>query len=78
MGTDIWFDATRKRMYMSAAEGVVPVFDQRDADYYVLTAKIPSVSSSVTSFFVSALNRLFVLPPFGGRLAQVLVYEAQP
>lgn len=76
---DIWFDAARKRVYMSAVEGVVAVFEQRDPDHYVLTAKIPSVPGSATSFFAPALNRLFVpAPPFGGQPAQVLVYEAQP
>lgn len=76
---DIWFDAARKRLYMSAVEGVVAVFEQRDADHYALTAKIPSVPGSATSYFAPALNRLFVpAPPFGGQPAQVLVYEAQP
>ena len=76
---DIWFDAARKRIYMSAVEGVVAVFEQRDPDHYALTAKIPSVPGSATSYFAPALNRLFVpAPPFGGQPAQVLVYEAQP
>jgi hypothetical protein len=76
---DIWFDAARKRIYMSAVEGVVAVFEEREPDHYALMAKIPSVPGSATSYFAPAVNRLFVpAPPFGGQPAQVLVYEAQP
>ncbi len=76
---DLWYDAAHKRLYMSAVEGVVGVFEQRDADHYELVAQIPSVPGSATSYFSSALNRLFVpAPPFGGQPAQVLVYEVQP
>ena len=76
---DLWYDAARKRIYMSAVEGVVGVFEQRDADHYALVAKVPSVPGSATSFFSPALNRLFVpAPPYQGQPAQVLVYEVQP
>jgi DNA-binding beta-propeller fold protein YncE len=76
---DLWYDAARKRIYMSAVEGVVGIFEQRDADHYSLIAKVPSVPGSATSYFAPALNRLFVpAPPFGGQPGQVLVYEVQP
>jgi hypothetical protein len=76
---DLWYDAARKRLYMSAVEGVVGVFEQRDPDHYALIAKVDSVPGSATSYFAPALNRLFVpAPPFGGQPAQVLVYEVQP
>jgi len=76
---DLWYDAARKRIYMSAVEGVVGVFEQRDADHYALVTKVPSVPGSATSFFSPALNRLFVpAPPYQGQPAQVLVYEVQP
>jgi DNA-binding beta-propeller fold protein YncE len=79
-GSDaLWYDAARKRIYMSAVEGVVGVFEQRDADHYALVAKVPSVPGSATSYFAPALNRLFVpAPPYQGQPAQVLVYEVQP
>jgi hypothetical protein len=76
---DLWYDAVHKRIYMSAVEGVIGVFEQRDADHYALIAKIDSVPGSATSYFAPALNRLFVpAPPFGGKPAGVLVYEVQP
>jgi hypothetical protein len=76
---DLWYDAARKRLYMSAGEGVVAVFEQRDADHYELVARVPSVPGATTSLFVPALNRLYVpVPPYAGQPARVLVYEAQP
>ena len=76
---DLWYDAAHKRIYMSAVEGVVGIFEQRDADHYALIGKIDSVPGSATSYFAPALNRLFVpAPPFGGQPAQILVYEVQP
>lgn len=76
---DLWYDASHKRIYMSAVEGVVGIFEQRDADHYALIGKVDSVPGSATSYFAPALNRLFVpAPPFGGQPAQILVYEVQP
>jgi DNA-binding beta-propeller fold protein YncE len=76
---DLFYDAARKRLYMSAGEGAVVVFEQRDADHYQLVAKVPSVPGATTSFFSPDLSRLYVpAPPYGGQPAQVLVYEALP
>jgi hypothetical protein len=41
---DLWYDAVRKRIYMSGWEGNIGIFEQRDADQYPLIAKIPSVA----------------------------------
>jgi DNA-binding beta-propeller fold protein YncE len=76
---DLFYDAVRKRIYMSSGEGVVAVFEQSDADHYQLVAKIPSVPGAGTSLFVPDFNRLYVpAPPYGGQPATVLVYDAQP
>jgi hypothetical protein len=76
---DLFYDAARKRIYMSAAEGVVAVFEQRDPDHYQLVAKVPTVPGATTSFFAPEFNRLYVgVPPYAGQPTKVLVYEAQP
>jgi hypothetical protein len=76
---DLYYDAAHKRVYMSAGEGAIGVFAQRDADHYSLVAKIPSVPGAGTSLFVPELNRLYVpAPPYGGKPARVLVYEVEP
>jgi hypothetical protein len=76
---DLFYDAARKRIYMSAAEGVVAVFEQHDPDHYQLLAKVPTVPGATTSFFAPEFSRLYVgVPPFAGQPTKVLVYEAQP
>jgi DNA-binding beta-propeller fold protein YncE len=75
---DLFYDAVRKRLYMSTGEGIVIVFEQRDADHYSLLAKVPSVPGATTSFYVPEFNRLFVpASPYAGQPAKVLVFEAQ-
>jgi hypothetical protein len=76
---DLFYDAARKRLYMSGGDGKIGVFEQRDADHYQLIAKVPSVPGASTSLFVPELNRLYVpATPYAGQPAQILVYEAQP
>jgi DNA-binding beta-propeller fold protein YncE len=76
---DLFYDAAHKRLYMSSGEGVIGVFEQRDADHYELVAKIPSVPGAPTSLFVPEFNRLYVpAPSYEGRPTTVLVYEVQP
>jgi hypothetical protein len=76
---DLWYDAAHKRIYMSGGDGEIAVFDQRDADHYPLSAKIPSVPGASTSFFVPELNRLYVpATPYAGQPAAIQVFEVQP
>jgi len=39
---DVFFDASRKRIYVIGAEGVISVFQQNDPDHYELVANVPS------------------------------------
>jgi hypothetical protein len=76
---DLWYDAVRKRIYMSGGDGEIGVFEQRDADHYPLIAKIPSVPGASTSFFVPDFNRLYVpSTPYAGQPSAVQVFEVQP
>ena len=76
---DLFYDDAHKRIYMSGGDGMIGVFEQRDADHYALLAKIPSSPGARTSLFVPELNRFYVAAPGNaGQPAKVLVYEAQP
>ena len=79
-GTDgLFYDAAHKRLYMSGTDGMIGVFEQRDADHYALVAKIPSSMGAGTSLFVPELNRLYVAAPrSSGQTAKALIYETQP
>jgi DNA-binding beta-propeller fold protein YncE len=72
---DIFVDAARRRLYVSCGEGVVDVFERRDADY-VRLAQIPTMSGARTSFFVPELDRLCVgVRASGGEPAAIWVFR---
>jgi DNA-binding beta-propeller fold protein YncE len=57
---DVFYDATRKRVYASGGEGAISVFEQRDADGYKELARIPTVKGARTSFYSPEVDRLFL------------------
>lgn len=76
---DLFYDAARKRIYVSGGEGFLSVIEQRDADHYTPLAKIPTAPGARTSFFVPDLNRLLLAVPHrGAQQAEVRVYEVGP
>jgi hypothetical protein len=76
---DISFDAANKRIYMVGGEGVVSVYQQKDADHYSLLGKTPTARGAKTAFWVAEMNRLFVaVPRRGSHDAEVQIYEPQP
>ena len=74
------FDSVRKRIYVPGAEGYIAVYQQRDADHYELTAKVPSAPGAKTCLLVPELNRLYVAvsPGEGKYGARVLTFETLP
>jgi DNA-binding beta-propeller fold protein YncE len=77
---DLAYDAHRKRIYVSGAEGFVNVYQQKDADTYEAISKIPTGAGARTSKFVPEQNRLYVAVPAikGGKPAEIQVYEVTP
>jgi len=57
---DVFYDATRKRVYASGGEGAISVFQQHDADHYKELARIPTVKGARTSFYSPEVDRLFL------------------
>jgi DNA-binding beta-propeller fold protein YncE len=77
---DLAYDAVHKRIYLSAAEGFVNVYQQKNADTYQELATIPTAAGARNSKFVPEQNRLYVGVPAGknGKSAEVRVYEINP
>jgi DNA-binding beta-propeller fold protein YncE len=80
---DLWYDAERNRVYASggrgAAAGFVYVYQQKDADRYELTAKVPTRANAQTSIWVPQLNRYYVSASANDKEdAAILVFEPQP
>jgi DNA-binding beta-propeller fold protein YncE len=75
---DVFFDASRKRIYVIGAEGFISVFQQNDPDHYELIANVPSGIGIRTGYFFTRRDRFYVgVPAKGSEPAQVWTYEAE-
>ena len=75
---DIFFDASRKRVYVIGAEGFISVFQQNDPDHYELLASVPTGIGIRTGYFFVKRDRLYVgVPAKGIEPAQVWTFEAE-
>jgi DNA-binding beta-propeller fold protein YncE len=76
---DVFYDAAKRRVYISGGDGAIGVFRQSDGDRYEAIAKIGTAAGARTSLFVADLGRLYVAVPHrGAQRAEIRVYEAQP
>ena len=73
---DIFWDASRKRIYATGGDGAISVFKQQDADHYDEISRIPTVKGARTSFFSPDLGRLYVaVRRQGSTAAQIQVFS---
>jgi DNA-binding beta-propeller fold protein YncE len=78
MVDDMSYDPQHKRLYL-AGDQFVDVFEQTDADHYVLLAKVPGSFRAKTGILVPELNRYYLaVPHHGDQQAEVRVYDVQP
>jgi hypothetical protein len=80
---DLWYDAAHQRVYASGGRGFevgfVYTYQQKDADHYELTGKVPTAPGAGTSLWSPELNRLYVAAPSNDKEgAAILVFEPQP
>ena len=78
---DMWYDATRRRIYVPGGEGLIFVYQQKDADHYTLLAKVPSAIGARTSAYygqVGKHNSLYLaVPGRSNRGAELWIYETR-
>jgi len=77
---DVFYDAARKRIYVSCGGGFIDVIDQRGADEYSPRERIATSGGARTGYFSPARNELF-LAVRAGMLsggAEIRVYQARP
>jgi DNA-binding beta-propeller fold protein YncE len=73
---DIFWDASRKRIYATGGDGAISVFEQQDADHYNEMSRIPTVKGARTSFLSPDLGRLYVaVRRQGSTPAQIQVFS---
>jgi DNA-binding beta-propeller fold protein YncE len=74
---DLFFDAERKRLYVTGGDGSVDVFST-EAGKYDRLAHIATAAGARTSLFVKQQSRLYVAVPHRGtQRASVLLFDAR-
>ena len=79
VNSDMSFDVSRKRIYVTGTE-TASVFQQRDADQYEHLAEVPTAFRAESSIFVPDLDQLHVAASGKGKpdaKLELLIYEAQ-
>jgi DNA-binding beta-propeller fold protein YncE len=75
---DVFFDASRKRIYVIGGEGIISVFQQNDPDHYELISNVPSGIGIRTGYFFAKRDRFYVgVPAKGSEPAQIWTFEAE-
>jgi len=75
---DVFFDASRKRIYAIGGEGIISVFQQNDPDHYELISNVPSGIGIRTGYFFAKRDRFYVgVPAKGSEPAQIWTFEAE-
>jgi len=75
---DVYFDESRKRIYVIGAEGFISVIQENDPDHYELVSAVPTAVGIRTGFFYAKRDRLYVgVPAKGSEPAQVWTFEAE-
>jgi WD40 repeat protein len=75
---DLFYDAKRKRLYISCGEGFIDVVEQCSPNSYQRLTRIPSASGARTSFFSPDLDCLYLaVPDRGSQKAEIRVYQPE-
>jgi DNA-binding beta-propeller fold protein YncE len=75
---DIFYDAARKRVYVSGGEGYLDVFQEEDPGRFARIAHLATAPGARTSLFVPEQSRLYIAVPHrGSQKPEVRVYEAR-
>ena len=75
---DLFYDATRQRLYVSCGEGFIDIIDQHDADSYKLRERISTAPGARTSFYSPDLEEFYLaVPTHGDQAAEIRVFEIQ-
>jgi hypothetical protein len=63
---DLFFDAGRKRLYVSCGEGFLDVFQQQDSGRFERTAHLQTAPGARTSLYVAEEDRVCLAVPHRG------------
>jgi hypothetical protein len=73
---DIFYDAAKRRIYISCGDGFINIFQQQDANHYSALASVPTARGARTSLFVPELHSFYVaVPRIENQESKILVYQ---
>ena len=73
---DLFYDAARKRVYVSGGDGFIDVVEDQGANRFTRIARVATAAGARTSLFVAEQERLYLAVPHrGSQRAEVRVYE---
>ena len=75
---DLFYDASRKRLYVTGGDGSIDVVQDQGANKFARIARVPTAAGARTSLFVADQGRLYVAVPHrGSQKAEIRVFEAR-
>jgi outer membrane protein assembly factor BamB len=75
---DLFYDSSRKRLYVAGGEGFLEAFDQKGRDEYRSVGKVQTAAGARTGLYVPDLNQFFLAVPHrGSQGAEIRVYSVQ-
>jgi DNA-binding beta-propeller fold protein YncE len=75
---DLYYDDSRKRIYIPGGEGFISVYEQTDPDHYKSIGKIQGAIGARTGVWYAKRDRLYIaVPGRANQGAEIWVYEAQ-
>ena len=75
---DLFYDASRKRIYVIGGQASISIYDQHDADHYSLLERIPTTIGARTAYFFTSRDQLYVgVPAKEGQPSQIWAYGPQ-
>jgi DNA-binding beta-propeller fold protein YncE len=75
---DLFYDAARKRLYVSGGDGFIDVIQPAGGDRFTRIGHLATAAGARTSLFVAQENRLYVAVPHrGAQRAEIRVYETR-
>ena len=73
---DLFYDAVRKRLYISGGDGFVDVIEEQTPNTFARIAHLSTASGARTSLFVADRSRLYLAVPHrGNQQAEVRAYD---
>lgn len=75
---DLFYDASRNRIYVAGGQASISVYDQHDADHYSLLERIPTTIGARTAFFYPSRDLFYLgIPAKEGQPSSIWAYGPQ-